>query len=265
MKFGIQLYNFHELTQDLDGFENVLKKVSDIGYHYVQVSGTCEFDAEWLKEKLEKYDLECVLTHTNVQKMSDDIEKVISDHNIFGADYIGIGGMPRLWNFDEFSNDDVVDKFIEDYTEIMKKIKASGKLLMYHNHDYEFAHLKNNQTMWDALIERIPPELMGFTLDTYWIQHGGKDPEKEIRRLKGRVPCVHFKDYEIVRMARTERYFRYCPVGSGNLDWDGIIDACEFSGVKYILCEQDNSFGADPFELSKMSYDFLKSKGLKER
>ena len=63
MKFGAQLYTLKNYTKTLEDFENSLKKVAEIGYKYVQVSGTCDFEPEWLKEKLDKYGLKCVLTH----------------------------------------------------------------------------------------------------------------------------------------------------------------------------------------------------------
>ena len=264
MKFGVQLYTLHDYTKTLEDFEETLRKVAEIGFKYVQVSGTCEFEPEWLKEKLEKYGLECVLTHTNPAKMFEDAKKVCDDHTVFNCDYIGLGGMPRLWNFDDFTSDEVVDKFVEEYLPIMETFKENGKYMMYHNHHYEFAKMSNGNFMWDELAKRIPANLMGFTLDTYWIQYGGKNPVKEIKKLAGRLPCVHFKDYAIARGPR-DPSIRFAPIGSGNLDWDEIIAACKESGVKYALIEQDNSFGAVPFECLKFSYDFLISKGLEAK
>lgn len=261
MKIGAQLFTLHDYTKTLEDFEQTLKKVAEIGFKYVQVSGVCEHTPEWLKEKLEKYGLKCVLTHTKPDNMLADPVKVCKDHDVFDCDYIGLGGMPRLWNYDEFTNDEVVDKFIEEYHPVMEAFKENGKYMMYHNHHFEFAKLENGNFMWDELAKRIPADLMGFTLDTYWIQFGGKDPAKEIRKLSGRLPCVHFKDYKVIRTAK-DSSVQFAPVGSGNLDWDDIISACEESGVKYVLIEQDNCFGADPFECLKSSFKFLKSKGL---
>ena len=263
MKIGAQLYTLHDFTKTLEDFEETLKKVAEIGFKYVQVSGTCEFEPEWLKEKLEKYGLECVLTHTAPAKLFEDAKKVCDEHNVFNCKYIGLGGMPRLWNFNEFTGDEVVDKFIEEYLPIMETFKENGKYMMYHNHHYEFVKLENGNFMWDELVQRIPADLMGFTLDTYWIQYGGKNPVKEIKKLAGRLPCVHFKDYKVVRGGDPQ--VQFAPIGDGNLDWDEIISACEESGVKYALIEQDNSFGADPFECLKRSYDFLISKGLEAK
>ena len=90
-----------------------------------------------------------------------------------------------------------------------------------------------------------------------------KAPVKEIKKLAGRLPCVHFKDYGVVRGGDPQ--VQFAPIGDGNLDWDEIIAACKESGVKYALIEQDNSFGADPFECLKRSYDFLISKGLEAK
>ena len=53
MKIGAQLYTVRDFCKDLDGFALTLKKVADIGYKYVQVSGTCAFDPHWLKAELD--------------------------------------------------------------------------------------------------------------------------------------------------------------------------------------------------------------------
>ncbi len=57
LKLGAQLFTVHDYTKNLDDFAESLKKVADIGYKVVQVSGTCEFEAQWLKEQLDKTDL----------------------------------------------------------------------------------------------------------------------------------------------------------------------------------------------------------------
>ena len=83
MKIGALLYTLHEYTKTLEDFEETLKKVAEIGFKYVQVSGVCEYTPEWLKEKLEKYGLKCVLTHTKPDNMLADPVKVCKDHDVF--------------------------------------------------------------------------------------------------------------------------------------------------------------------------------------
>lgn len=48
MNIGAQLYTVREFCKTLDDFALTLKKVADIGYRTVQVSGTCAFDPAWL-------------------------------------------------------------------------------------------------------------------------------------------------------------------------------------------------------------------------
>ena len=41
MKIGAQLFTVRDFTKTLDDFAETLKKIADIGYTTVQVSGTC--------------------------------------------------------------------------------------------------------------------------------------------------------------------------------------------------------------------------------
>ena len=57
MRIGAQLYTVREFCATLEDFAETIKKVADIGYTTVQVSGTCPYPAEWLKEQLRKNSL----------------------------------------------------------------------------------------------------------------------------------------------------------------------------------------------------------------
>ena len=70
MEIGAQLYTVRSMTQTLEGLAEALKKVADIGYKTVQLSGTCPYDAEWMREQLARNGLCCVLTHTPVPRLT---------------------------------------------------------------------------------------------------------------------------------------------------------------------------------------------------
>jgi len=61
MKLGAQLYTVRAFTKDLDSFAETLKKVADMGYTSVQVSGTCEFNPAWLADELKKNGKEAII------------------------------------------------------------------------------------------------------------------------------------------------------------------------------------------------------------
>ena len=47
------------------------------------------------------------------------------------------------------------------------------------------------------------------------------------------------------------------------MDFDAILSAAESAGTRYAFVEQDDCYGADPFDCLKKSYDYLASRGLR--
>lgn len=84
MKIGEQMYTVRDHCKDLTAFSETLKKIADIGYKYVQVSGTCTYDAEWLKSRLRENGLKCVLTHTPPEALKGDVQKGYKGSRYFG-------------------------------------------------------------------------------------------------------------------------------------------------------------------------------------
>lgn len=245
MKLGAQMYTVRDYCKDLDGFSQTLKKIADIGYKTVQVSGTCDYEADWLKEELRKNGLECAITHYNTDKIISSPEEVAAAHKVFGCKYVGIGWYDL--------NAKETQEFIETFKPSAKAIKDSGLSLSYHNHDPEFK-IENGKTKLQTILESFTEDELKITLDTFWAQAGGADPAKLIRELKGRVPCIHLKDMAYDRMMM--------PVGSGNMNFESIIAAAIDSGVEYALVEQDNCNGLDPFDCLKRSYEYCRANGI---
>ena len=81
MKLGAQFYTLRDHCKTLEELSESLKKVADIGYTTVQLSGVCAYEPEWMKEELKKNGLECALTHWNAGEILEDpvsvIEKLI--------------------------------------------------------------------------------------------------------------------------------------------------------------------------------------------
>ena len=245
MQIGAQFFTLRDFCKDTDSFAESLKKVADIGYKTVQISGTCQYEPEWLKGELEKNGLECVLTHIPADKLQNDPAKVAKDHDVFNCKYVGLGS----FGFNEEKN---IDDFIRIYKPVTSTLKQAGKYFMYHNHDGEFKKF-NGKIVLENLAEAFSPDEMGFTLDTFWVQAGGGDPAAWIERLSGCVTCIHLKDYAYGR--------NFAPIGEGNLNWPRIFAAAEKAGTRYMLVEQDNCNGEDPFNCLKRSYDFLRANG----
>ena len=124
---------------------------------------------------------------------------------------------------------------------------------MFHNHDGEFRRLPDGRTVLRCLAEEIPADRMGFTLDTFWVQAGGGDPAAWLEFLKGRVPCIHLKDYAYGR--------RMAVLGEGNINFSRVFEKAEAGGTEYMLVEQDDCNGEDPLECLRRSYRYLRACG----
>ncbi len=248
MKIGAQFYTIRDFCKTKDDLYESLKKVADIGYTTVQLSGVCEYNPTEMKAELDKLGLKCVLTHISPERIRNDTLQVAREHTILGCDNIGLG----WFDFGCDGGENNVPLFAKTYTEPCNILKSEGKYFMYHNHAAEFKKL-GNKTVMTLLAEAMPKDLMGFTLDTYWAQVGGADPADYIERLSGRVPVIHLKDCAFGQ--------KMAVVGEGNINFDRVFKAAEASGTKYMMVEQDDCNGEDPFDCLKRSYDYLTACG----
>lgn len=245
---GAQLYTLRDFMKDVEGVKATFKKVHDIGYKAVQVSGMCAIDADELNKIAKANDLRIVNTHVPLDRMENDLKALVNEHKTYGADIMGIGALPEEYRYSK----EGYEKFGLRLEAIAKKLKDYGMGLSYHNHNFEFQRF-GEKTALEILADNS--ENVSFLLDTYWVQYGGGNSADWIYRLKGRIDVIHFKDYETDRDKPS-----MAEVGKGNLNWDSIFNACEETGVKWHMVEQDTC-KTDPFECLKTSYEFLKANG----
>lgn len=252
MIIGAQFWTLRDYCRTLNDFSETLKKVADIGYTTIQVSGTCAYEPQWLSSELKKNGLTCNITHYDVDKIIHNTEDVASRHKVFDCHCIGYGG--------KHQRPDGYNEMINALPVPTQKLFALGHQFTYHHHAWEYQErLQDGRNVMQFLSDSFTPEQMNFTLDTYWVKYGGEDVINEIKRLSGRMECVHLKDMLI--MPDGERRMAF--VGGGNsMDFEKIIQAFSDAGTKYALVEQDECYGADPFEELTKSFKYLKSLGL---
>ena len=74
-----------------------------------------------------------------------------------------------------------------------KVLKENGVTFCYHAHGYEFwPHEKG--TLLDYIITNTNPEYVSFEMDVMWIQFGGGDPVKLLKKYGDRWKLMHLKD-----------------------------------------------------------------------
>ena len=252
MKIGAQFFTIRDYCRTPEALDESLKRVADIGYRHIQLSGVCPYEADWMAERLRTYGLSVEITHFDYNRILRDPTGTIRFHDAMGCRWIGIGSNPRGVNPEGLA------AMAAEIKPVLPALIAGGHRFMYHNHHMEFARF-DGKTFLDLLCETFTPEECGVTLDTYWVQAGGGDPAYWLRRLSGRVDCVHFKD---MVFSPEDKAVRMAAIGDGNMNYPEILRACEDAGVQYAFVEQDNCYGVDPFLGLKRSYDWLHAQGL---
>jgi len=250
-EIAAQLYTVRDFTKTPDDIAKTLKKVREIGYKAVQLSALGPIDVNELKIMLDAEGLIACASHVSLEEALNETERIIEEHKILNCKYVVIAALPN-----GYRNENGYHRFAKEISEIGKKFAEAGLVLGYHNHSFELEKF-NGKTGLDIIYDESDPKYLTGEIDTYWIQHGGAEPAQWIRKLKGRMPLVHFKDMGIVNGEQS-----MFEVAEGNLNWDAILEACREIGVLWYIVEQDIC-QRDPFESLAISLRNMQKMGLK--
>ena len=266
---ALQLYS---VRGDLEAdFLGTLCKVSEIGYDGVEFAGLYGHEPAQIKKWCDSLGLVPVSAHVPLAEMLADMDKVIADYKAIGCEYIVVPYVTE----ERRPGGELFMQMVEEIRDLGKKAKEAGLVLLYHNHDFEFAKLDNGQCGLDYLYENVPADLLQTELDQCWLKYAGYEPVEYLQKYSGRSPVVHLKDFFVQGKQEGDPYaligldegekkantaFEFRPVGYGVQDIPSIIAASEAAGSKWLVVEQDNpSMGKTPFECVKMSMDYLNS------
>ncbi len=254
---GAQLFTLREHCKTPSDFAETCERLRHIGFEAVQVSALGFDDAAEIKRILDDHGLRCAATHRTVDHLRET-DAALDWHRTLGCELTAIGG----FGFGGATRRQWLD-FIADFNRVAQRLEAAGLHVGYHNHSHELAPLTDDpasirpdDTALHLLLAELDPAVW-FEIDTYWIAHGGGDPAAWIRRCQGRLPAVHVKDMTVT----PTREQKMCEVGSGNLNWPAILEACREAGVQWYLIERDRG-DLDPFESLRISLENLRAMGV---
>jgi sugar phosphate isomerase/epimerase len=156
-----------------------------------------------------------------------------------------VGGM-----FGHPRTEDGYKQFAEDFSPAIEKIKASGKVFLYHNHEFEFEKY-NGRTGIDIILDNTDKDGLKLTFDTYWAHFAEVDPAEFIEKYSERIYATHLKDMAIIDGQK-----KMTEVCTGIMDFGKILEASKKSGIAWHFVEQDE-VRIDAFESMKISFDNL--------
>ncbi len=218
----------------------MMYRVKQIGYDGIESGTPVGYTNEEYKDMMEEIGLQVVTASAPdyFALQGDDFDKYITQCKVLGAKNIMISNMHPL----VLGNPVELKRFIANLNRVGKIMADEGIHLSYHNHAVDFSKI-NGARILDQIVENTDERYVFFEPDTHWLQAGGGHVISWLKKLRGRMYIVHFKDYAIdpysdhTFLESTHKQF--AEVGEGNLNWPGIIAECKDQGLEWCSVEQD--------------------------
>ena len=243
---GVQLYTVRK--QARRHLPEMLAAIRKIGYAEVETYGDVySRPAAELKRIINDYGLHVPSGHFDYEKLERKLDYAAA----LGVDYMICPMLPKPMQ----TSLDGFKQAADQLNQWGEKIKSMGMRFGFHNHNYEFRRF-GETTGFDVLFSRADPNLVCFEMDCYWITQAGQDPLQMFNRFGSRIRMLHLKDRKpgfppTQRMNRRAEHMT--PVGTGTINWKGILAAAEQIGVSHMFVEQDSG-DLPPIEELRTSY-----------
>ncbi|MCF7689771.1 MAG: sugar phosphate isomerase/epimerase [Cephaloticoccus sp.] len=244
-----QLYTVRDQCQTAPALAATAKRLRGIGYTAVQVSGIGPIPAAEVVSIMQGEGLKICATHEPSQQILDEPERVVDQLHKLGCN---LTAYPYPAGID-FGDAAQVMALVRKLDAAGAVLRAAGMQLGYHNHAIEFVKLQGAPVL-DYIYAHTAPENLVGEIDTYWIHYGGGDVVEWVRKLRGRQPFIHLKDYGFT----TENKHKWCEIGAGTLPFARIITEAEAGGCEWFIVEQDTCPG-DPVDSLRQSFDYIKA------
>ena len=260
-EFGLQLWSIRDEFKDKESTRAAFKTIASYGYTQAQTAGTYDFvDPAEFRRYADDAGVKIVGTHYSWTRIREDVKGTIAYHRALGTDEIGIGGCSTEPTLESLRG------FIREFNEAARIYHKEGFVLSYHNHSGEFSNefkVYEGKTRYDHLLDELDPEAVKFNLDAGWAQLAGMDVRALIERMAGRINILHVKDVQAQYCyGILNGHHFYGPqcieIGSGNMNYKGIIETAERCGVKYFVVEDEFYSTGNPLESIKKSADYIK-------
>ena len=246
---GLQLYSIRDaMAADAIGS---LKKVSDIGYKYMELADYKDrkfygFEPSEFKKILNDLGMEALSSHAAVEATgitSDNAKAMAEDHAALGVKYC-----VQPWINEEDRSIEKYKSMIADWNEVGSIMKSVGIRFAYHNHNFEFLPTDGIIPYFDIFLKEMDADLITMEIDLYWVTKAGHDPVEIFNKYPGRFKLWHFKDQAIPSAPTYEvEKEDITLVGAGSIDFKRIYAARAVSGMKNFFVEDDNQGNGDPF------------------
>ncbi len=277
-KIGVQAMMLRDYVRD-HGVWDAMSKVADLGYSAVEISQipTTPQNIADLERAQNELGIDVASMSASYlpapaqDSVTQDVDKIVENCQRLNTTFLRIGMAPVQY----FTDIQQVNEFCAGVDDAAVKLAEHGVRLYYHNHHVEYGQI-DGRFLLDIIYDAAPN--LGLQVDVHWVQRGGDDPVRALRRYAERTELVHLKDYRIANVTPEQiaardagdneawaefwrELVQFAEVGEGSLDFPSIIETSKEIGAKYLFVEQDRFYGRSVFDCLKTSRENLVAMG----
>ena len=244
MKIGIQVSSFRPVLTTEQEVAFAFQRMKAMGCDTVQL--------QWIDPAVSMDFIGETLKNTGIISVSvQDFYETIRENKAYyytlnrvtGGTWICVSRIPE-----RLKTREGLDCYVAELRAMASELETLGQKLCFHPVSADFVPIAGIDPV-DYLLEAMP-ELM-ICADLYHLNKSGKDMRAWLRKYRGRVCMVHFKDSRTVNGVE-----ELVPAGQGDTDWRGVVETCLETGVEYAFAEQERWQG-DPFDRLEEAYLWL--------
>lgn len=231
MQTGIQVSSLKPLLKTSEQVRTACARMASLGCKVVQL--------QWIDSSVPIEDIADALVENGIRSVSvqdfydivsRDFEYYVNLNTATAGSWLCVSRIPE-----RLKSPEGLDTYVGELRAMQEKLTPLGQKLCFHPVTGDFRAIPDANAV-ALLLEKMPE--LEICLDLYHLNRNCGDMPGFIRRYSGRICMVHFKD----SIGDT-----LVPAGQGEVNWDGVVDACLDAGVPYAFAEQE-SWERDPYE-----------------
>lgn len=263
-----------------EGAHVAMEKLSKLGVHSIEISQHIQFNEETIPEFVEaqkEFNMDfCAMSfrfagtvpmaipkmdHEGIQLKTytaeEDFDEIVALCEKFGCKYVRYASIPGR----QFFSLEDVRKYMEAAEAMALRFEEKGIRMCVHNHVDEFIVI-GGKTVFDWSLELAPH--LYYEIDVLNAQKAGLNPANLIKKYGKRGRLLHMQDQRILPGDPAEPFlhgpkqFQGCEIGEGLLDMKAIVEAAREAESEYLIIEQGQFYGRDPYESIGISVEALR-------
>ena len=231
MEIGIQVSSLKPLLLTTAQVQEAFAKMKALNSHTVQI--------QWIDPSVPIPEIARILEETGVRSVSvqDFYETVMADLDYYidlnaatGGTWLCVSRIPE-----RLKSPQGLDAYVQELRDLQKRLDPLDQKVCFHPVTPDYTAVPGVQAV-EYLLEAMPE--LEVCLDLFHLNRNCQDMPGFIHKYGSRICMVHFKD----SLGDT-----LVPAGQGDIDWTGVVKACEDSGVAYGFVEQER-WERDPYD-----------------